>query len=54
MSAGTNRNPYLVQPDKLLNLVTLLNRQGRSEEHSSDSLLWAVALEEQSVLQGSP
>lgn len=53
MSAGTNRNPNLVQPDKLLNLVTFLNRQGRSEEHDSDSLLWAVALKkEHSVLQG--
>lgn len=53
MSAGTNRNPYFVQPEKLLNLVTFLNRQGKSEEHNGDSLLWAVALkEEHSVLQG--
>lgn len=57
MSAGTNRNPYLVQPEKLLNVVTFLNRPGRlgrAEEHSSDSLLCAVAVKEKhSVLQGS-
>lgn len=57
MSAGTDRNPYLVQPEKLLNVVTFLNRRGRlgrAEEHSSDSLLCAVALKEKhSVLQGS-